>query len=256
MCIYSLFLNWESLNMRRVRWFVGQVWLGAERPVGAGSQVCVVRLTNSWKHKRGLGVSHNNWDSVSFGHLLTDRGGGRRALELEAWEQLGGPLLGPCPGTEVWVWPRAEISVKGVACPIMGPGARFGPGQGWEPCCVWVKNRDPIEGKSREDWKRTWGTEEWKGPRYKKKQVRKETEVKQKQLRGDGKQTERHVTRMKLAEVLVCSPGWRWGSQSCGCPGSGRSGWTERVPGCWCETAPPPCHKWPESKGSGTGRWT
>lgn len=51
-------------------------------------------------------------------------------------------------------------------------------------------------------------------------------------------------------------PVWTPGSLSCGCPDSGRSGWTGRAPGCSPWTAPPPSRRWLSSTGYGTGRWT
>lgn len=177
---------WLEMRSVRCNWFLEQHPVQDEQkcvPLSgcARPQVCV-RAHKQLKTQAGTLSCTRNWDLLlPFKHLLTDSGGGRRALELEAWEQLGGPLPGTCPGTGVWVWPRAEIRVKGVAGPIMGPGAWFGPGQGWEPCGAWVRRRprrnnwDPIEGKLGEIERES---KERKGPRNKKKQVQKEIQVK------------------------------------------------------------------------------
>lgn len=51
-------------------------------------------------------------------------------------------------------------------------------------------------------------------------------------------------------------PVWTRGSLSCGCPGSGQTGWTGRALGCSLWTAPPPSHMWLSSIGCETGQWT
>lgn len=106
--------------------------------------VCDVRLTN--RCVRTLGFTQGA-GSGSPGRLLTDSGDGRRALELQAWVQLACPLPGACPGAGGGAWPGAGTSAKEAAGPTPGPGAWFGPGQGWEPCGVWVRNnQEPKDG--------------------------------------------------------------------------------------------------------------
>lgn len=112
--------------------------------------------------------------------LLTDSGGGRRALELQAWVQLTCPLTGTCPGAEGGAWPRPGASAKGAAGPEPepGPGAWFVPGQGWEPCGAraWG-GRGPGGSigtqRSQEGSKWNLGKEARKGQRNKWKEVNK-----------------------------------------------------------------------------------
>lgn len=136
-------------------------WVG-ENCQGVDMWLCVwwwwrrggVRLTNSWGGELGLWDSHKEQGVLCLWsrHLLTDSGGGRRALELQAWVQLVCPLPGTCPRAGGWAWPRAGASAIGGVGPEPGPGAWFVPGQGWEPCGAWAwreEGQEELQGPKR-----------------------------------------------------------------------------------------------------------